>query len=209
MPNSRPASRAQSADSHRKSHKRRHKDKSRSGTQTPKGARSGHATDNENEAGPSTLPNHSADEKATFTEEDFIALPPIDPEDPEEEVPETKSPVREWDRGKGKSRDYDGYGRKRKLDEVDLSDGYANKKQRVDAASRRAPWAADVDWEHCNNVAELYVASLSSMSIVFIRSQVAAGSGSLRAIYLSDGSGRGNSVTCRTSHFQRCHRCLS
>jgi non-canonical poly(A) RNA polymerase PAPD5/7 len=62
---------------------------------------------------------------------------------------------REWDRGKGRAHErYDGGGRKRKAD-YDRDDGYNNKKERTDAASRKAPWVADVDWEGSANVAEL------------------------------------------------------
>ncbi|KLO19261.1 hypothetical protein SCHPADRAFT_899095 [Schizopora paradoxa] len=46
-------------------------------------------------------------------------------------------------------------GKKRRWEEIDNNDGYASKKQKVDAASRRCPWAADVDWEGCRNVAEM------------------------------------------------------
>ncbi|KXN91438.1 Poly(A) RNA polymerase cid14 [Leucoagaricus sp. SymC.cos] len=45
--------------------------------------------------------------------------------------------------------------RKRKYETIDLDDRYANKKQRMDAASRRAPWVYDVDWDDCKNVAEM------------------------------------------------------
>ena len=55
-------------------------------------------------------------------------------------------------------------GRKRRVAEVDLNDGYANKKQRVDAASRRAPWAWDVDWDSCQNVAQMCVPSSRCIS---------------------------------------------
>lgn len=54
--------------------------------------------------------------------------------------------TREWDRGK------------RKYDMIfDPSDGYQNKKQRTDAKSRLAPWVEEVDWEGCENAAELCV----------------------------------------------------
>jgi non-canonical poly(A) RNA polymerase PAPD5/7 len=54
--------------------------------------------------------------------------------------------TREWDRGK------------RKYDMVfDPSDGYQNKKQRTDAKSRLAPWIDHVDWDGCENTAELCV----------------------------------------------------
>lgn len=53
---------------------------------------------------------------------------------------------REWDRGK------------RKYDMVfDPSDGYQNKKQRTDAKSRLAPWVDEVDWDGCENAAEMCV----------------------------------------------------
>ncbi|KIM48611.1 hypothetical protein M413DRAFT_60162 [Hebeloma cylindrosporum] len=66
---------------------------------------------------------------------------------------------REWDRGKRRERDDDErYERrngshKRKHDEYD--DGYANKKQRLDAASRKAPWVNGLDLDRCHNVAEM------------------------------------------------------
>jgi non-canonical poly(A) RNA polymerase PAPD5/7 len=61
---------------------------------------------------------------------------------------------REWDKGKGKAQDRDNVdGKKRKAD-FDRNDGY-NKKERMDAASRKAPWVTDMDWEGCANVAEL------------------------------------------------------
>jgi non-canonical poly(A) RNA polymerase PAPD5/7 len=63
---------------------------------------------------------------------------------------------RETDKGKGKARERDdGGGRKRNAD-LDRNDGYDNKKRRIEAASRKAPWVADVDWEGSTNVAELY-----------------------------------------------------
>jgi non-canonical poly(A) RNA polymerase PAPD5/7 len=62
---------------------------------------------------------------------------------------------REWDKGKRKAQEHDTIGgRKRKAD-FDRSDGYNSKKERTDAASRKAPWVTDVDWEGCANVAEL------------------------------------------------------
>ncbi|KDQ61225.1 hypothetical protein JAAARDRAFT_124189 [Jaapia argillacea MUCL 33604] len=71
-----------------------------------------------------------------------------------EEREERKVFVREWDRGKHWSADGDSP-RKRKADEYERDDGYENKKQRVDAASRKAPWIENVDWKRCNNVAEM------------------------------------------------------
>lgn len=124
----------------------------------------------DNEAGPSGVSPDDSSPKveldkpqdATSTsfaaDQDFIAFTFSDEEkNEEEEVEEVAPPVREWDKGKGKARDYEGSGRKRRHDEIDFNDGYADKKQRTDAASRQAPWAADVDWENCNNVAEMCV----------------------------------------------------
>ncbi|EMD38132.1 hypothetical protein CERSUDRAFT_49354 [Gelatoporia subvermispora B] len=89
-----------------------------------------------------------------FEETDFIAFSFSDEDEGEiEEAVEMKTPVREWDKGKGKERENSV--RKRKMGEVTLDDGYANKKQRVAAASRRAPWLADVGWEGCTNVSEM------------------------------------------------------
>jgi non-canonical poly(A) RNA polymerase PAPD5/7 len=66
-------------------------------------------------------------------------------------------PVREWDKGKGKARASDrdfekdrGSGTKRKHD---LLDDHAQ--QRRETTSRKAPWAAAVDWESCKNVPEM------------------------------------------------------
>lgn len=117
-----------------------------------------HVPDTENaEAGPSKppVPNPTG-----FGDEDFIAFVPSEPEDdvPQEDaVNKVVAGVVTDEKGKGKAREYDRAGRKRKSDEIDLDDGYANKKERMDAKSRRAPWAVDVDWENCPNVAEMYV----------------------------------------------------
>lgn len=48
------------------------------------------------------------------------------------------------DRNKSGKRSYDDY-----------DDGYANKKQRTDAASRKCPWVAGLELERCSNVAEM------------------------------------------------------
>ena len=116
------------------------------------------------EPGPSTLSKMEkvpSDPATSFGEEDFIAFQWEEgEEEPEkdvvEDVRELATTSNDGDKGKGRARD-DTPGRKRKHDEIDLNDGYANKKQRIDAASRRAPWAADVDWERCHNVAEMCV----------------------------------------------------
>ena len=66
---------------------------------------------------------------------------------------------REWDREKRREREDDErYERrngshKRKHDEYD--DGYANKKQRLDAGSRKSPWVNGLDLDRCHNVAEM------------------------------------------------------
>ena len=116
----------------------------------------------EPEAGPSGVntPTETSEKKQTegkkrenaFEEADFIAFTFSDPEEDANERP----PVREWDKGKGRASERDHAGRKRKSDEYDRDDGYTNKKQRVAAASRKAPWTTDVDWESCANVAEMY-----------------------------------------------------
>jgi hypothetical protein len=88
-------------------------------------------------------------------------------------------PVQDWDReksnlkqpdsmemsgSKGSARDRDRspdgpgskHNRKRKHGS-EISSSYESKKQRVDIPSRKAPWVAHMNWEHCNNVAEMYV----------------------------------------------------
>lgn len=95
--------------------------------------------------------------------DDFV---PFTLSEPEDEAPPAPAPRREWDegkrspRGRDRERGRDGErerGAKGKEREVERDDGYASKKQRVDAASRRAPWVAEVEWERCANVAEMYV----------------------------------------------------
>ncbi|TFY55297.1 hypothetical protein EVJ58_g8335 [Rhodofomes roseus] len=110
------------------------------------------------EAGPSnshTVTEPGAAEKKgrnTFEEADFIAL---NFDDEAEEREEARPATREWDKGKSRASERDHAGRKRKSGEFGLDDEYASKKQRVAAASRKAPWTADVDWESCVNVAEM------------------------------------------------------
>ncbi|KAI0093770.1 hypothetical protein BDY19DRAFT_918831 [Irpex rosettiformis] len=108
------------------------------------------------EAGPSKSPSQI---EPGFGDEDFIAFEPSDTEDEKPskdvEVVEAKTSGNSGEKGKGRAREYEHAGRKRKSDEIDFNDGYANKKERMDANSRRAPWAADVDWENCHNVAEM------------------------------------------------------
>lgn len=104
-----------------------------------------------------------------FDETDFI---PFTFSDPEEDVDERPS-AREWDKGKGRASEREHAGRKRKSDEYERDDGYASKRQRVAAASRRAPWTADVDWESCTNVAEMYVLYMAPL-LLFPRSCLVA-----------------------------------
>ncbi|KAG6829239.1 hypothetical protein H0H87_012199 [Tephrocybe sp. NHM501043] len=59
---------------------------------------------------------------------------------------------RNRDRNQKRDRGADSYGTKRKFDP---NDGYANKKQRTDASSRKSPWIAGLDWTRCRHVAEL------------------------------------------------------
>jgi non-canonical poly(A) RNA polymerase PAPD5/7 len=87
---------------------------------------------------------------------DFIALRfEDDPEVHDRPRKEDKEEPRErdWDKGKGKSLDRENVGGKKRKADFDRNDGY--KKEWMAAASRKAPWVTDVDWEGCANVAEL------------------------------------------------------
>lgn len=87
-------------------------------------------------------------------------------------------PAREWDRGKPqlnddrerdrharrRDRDFDrqadGHGRKREYDRIDENgDTRRDETRRTThySESLKAPWTKDVDWDACNNVAEMYV----------------------------------------------------
>jgi non-canonical poly(A) RNA polymerase PAPD5/7 len=88
---------------------------------------------------------------------DFIALRfEDDPEVHDHFRKEDKEEPRErdWDKGKGKALERDNVGGKKRKADFDRNDRY-NKKERMDAASRKAPWVTDVDWDGCANVAEL------------------------------------------------------
>lgn len=100
---------------------------------------------------------NAANGENSFGNDDFVAFSFSDSEEADKQSARASSPpVREWDRGKVKGKDREEHaGRKRKVEEFDFDDGYANKKQRVAAASRKAPWAQDVDWDKCANVAEM------------------------------------------------------
>lgn len=133
------------------------------------------------EAGPSGVntSNETREEKNpsekkpdnAFDDADFIAFTFSEPEEDADERP----PAREWDKGKERASERDRSGRKRKSDAYERDDGYSSKKQRVAAASRRAPWTADVDWESCTNVAELYV--LHNATLMDSRPLTISGSG--------------------------------
>jgi hypothetical protein len=88
---------------------------------------------------------------------DFIALrfeddPAVQDRFRKEDKEEPRE--RDWDKGKGKAQERDNVGGKKRKADFDRNDGY-NKKERMDAASRKAPWVTDVDWDGCANVAEL------------------------------------------------------
>ena len=89
---------------------------------------------------------------------DFIAFE-SDPHERSSQGEQEDLPVGERDRDAPKFRERDsGNSKKRTLD-FDQNDGYNNKKERTNAASRKAPWVTDVDWEGSINVAELYALS--------------------------------------------------
>ena len=89
---------------------------------------------------------------------DFIAFEP-EPHEHYGKEEQEEPRVGERDRDAVKSRERDGGDSKKRKLEFDQNDGYHNKKERMNAASRKAPWVADVDWEGSTNVAELCVFS--------------------------------------------------
>ncbi len=97
--------------------------------------------------------------------EDFISFDTHPPQESSNKEAETRNNLRLPARPEVASEK--ATGKKRRWEEIDTNDGYTNKKQRVDAASRRCPWAADVDWEGCRNVAEMCVIlfALDSVSL--------------------------------------------
>lgn len=150
-----------------------------------------------------------------FGEADFIAFTLSDPEE-DASNREPSPPTREWDKGKGKARangrESENAGRKRKADELDLNDGYANKKERVAAASRKAPWTKDVDWDSCANVAEMYaVLNLHTRRSTDSQHtcQDAQGCRSLREVHITDAGRRRSPLTYRATHFERNREELS
>ncbi|KAH8116996.1 hypothetical protein DFH11DRAFT_1578575 [Phellopilus nigrolimitatus] len=105
---------------------------------------------------------------------DFIAFVDSDDDRP-------KQPTREWDRGKserdkrererdGRNRDRDGQAvsKKRRWEDSERDDVPAGKDSRrasthnVNLKSRKAPWAADVDWDSCRNVAQMLHAEVEA-----------------------------------------------
>jgi non-canonical poly(A) RNA polymerase PAPD5/7 len=100
-------------------------------------------------------------EESSFEDNvDFIAFEP-EPHERDGKGEQEEPRVEERDRDAMKSRERDGGdSKKRKLD-FDQNDGYHNKRERTNAASRKAPWVAQVDWEGSTNVAELCVFSPS------------------------------------------------
>ncbi|KAI0053976.1 hypothetical protein FA95DRAFT_1529800 [Auriscalpium vulgare] len=139
-----------------------------------KGSKSGTATPLAGPGAQSAPPAPTFDQNTDFIPFDFADEPdeaeePARPGDADalerrRENGKADRRERDGDSGKGKARvrepeperDRGGdRGRKRKSGEYDRDDGYDNKKQRLDAASRKAPWVANVDWESSANVAEL------------------------------------------------------
>lgn len=174
---------ASSSNETRKTRRKNKKKKEKAQTQPEAGPSSPKAANPKESQGANSSSGSSTKNGGdkSFLEADFIPFSFDDePEEQEEEEepfdPEGKGKqransstnarepyAREWDKGKSRvlASDDRRHGHKRKVDEVDRQDGYDNKKQRADAASRRAPWVWDVDWENCRNVAEMYVLTFS------------------------------------------------
>jgi non-canonical poly(A) RNA polymerase PAPD5/7 len=119
---------------------------------------------------------------------DFIALMSEDAPEVHDRIhKEDKEEPRErdWDKGKGRAQDRDNVGGKKRKADFDRNDGY-NKKERMDAASRKAPWVADVVWEGCANVAELSASFIGFIvSWLTTRQTTSRGSG-VCGIHLAD-----------------------
>jgi non-canonical poly(A) RNA polymerase PAPD5/7 len=105
--------------------------------------------------------------RGTEIGDDFVAFGASSDGDDEAGATAEPAPApREWDEGKPAAREGGRAGRRERERERerrrdDDDDGFANKKQRLDAASRRAPWVDAVDWEACTNVAEMCVSPFS------------------------------------------------
>jgi len=96
----------------------------------------------------------AAEEPSFENNGDFIAFGPVEDQHAKEDKENMQE--RDRDKGKGKASERDGGGGKKRKADFDRNDGCNNKKERTDAASRKAPWVQDVDWEGSANVAELY-----------------------------------------------------
>jgi non-canonical poly(A) RNA polymerase PAPD5/7 len=112
-------------------------------------------------------PQSSAAPAVSFGE-DFIGFAASEEDEPTKEQPKS---TREWDVGKPSASTSEKSGREndrrrgreseRDRDrDYGREDGYASKKQRVDAASRRALWVENIEWEDCMNIAEMCVSLL-------------------------------------------------
>ncbi|CAA7271029.1 unnamed protein product [Cyclocybe aegerita] len=90
-------------------------------------------------------------------ERDDRSSPPPTERRREKEKPSSSRSERERDRGKERYDDErrNGRGHKRRHAEYDEDDGYGNKKQRMDAASKKCPWVNGPELERCQNVAEM------------------------------------------------------
>ncbi|KAF8625741.1 hypothetical protein AX17_006768 [Amanita inopinata Kibby_2008] len=100
---------------------------------------------------PSEDSDHGSQSKSTVARKDETAEGRKDKGKGREVSPST----REWDRGKVRDDDDRQHGKRRYDMIFDFNDGYSNKRQRVDANSRKAPWLERFDWESCKNVAEM------------------------------------------------------
>ncbi|KAH9001363.1 hypothetical protein EDB92DRAFT_1826239 [Lactarius akahatsu] len=98
---------------------------------------------------PATFEEHSFEKNV-----DFIAFGP-EPHELDGKEDEEELRVGERDEDTANPRERDGEDGKRRRLDFDQNDGYSNKKERTNAASRKAPWVTDVDWEGSTNVAEL------------------------------------------------------
>lgn len=85
-------------------------------------------------------------------EEEYIPLGGVSDTELQENVPTNKEKKKE---NEGKRR----ADKKRKRDRVD--DRTAGGRKRTYWDCPKAPWAVDVDWDRCNNVAEMYVYPLN------------------------------------------------
>ncbi len=89
--------------------------------------------------------------------DDFIAFESLTDENGQSPLPTS---TREWDMGKQPNREppgrHAGVKRQREVDALDRNEGYVSKKNMVNSSLRKAPWAANVEWDKCKNVAQMY-----------------------------------------------------